>query len=80
MQDKSTVKDKLIPSYRYMVAYYYNIKGQADTALMYNNKILEVDPTDALALKTKDALESVIKNQAKAAAANKPSDSTKPKQ
>jgi tetratricopeptide (TPR) repeat protein len=80
MQDKSTVKDKLIPSYRYMVAYYYNIKGQADTALMYNNKILEVDPTDATALKTKDALESVIKNQAKAAAANKPSDSTKPKQ
>jgi tetratricopeptide (TPR) repeat protein len=79
MQDKSTVKDKLIPSYRYMVAYYYNIKGQADTALMYNNKILEVDPTDATALKTKDALESVIKNRTKAAAANKPSDSTKPK-
>ncbi len=79
MQDKSTVKDKLIPSYRYMVAYYYNIKGQADTALMYNNKILEVDPADATALKTKDALESVIKNRAKAGAANKPSDSTKPK-
>lgn len=77
MPDKSTVKDKLIPSYRYMVAYYYNIKGQADTALMYNNKILEVDPTDATALKTKDALESVIKNQAKAAAANKPSEPKK---
>lgn len=72
MPDKSTIKDKLIPSYRYMVAYYYNIKGQADTALMYNNKILEVDPTDATALKTKDALENVIKNQAKAGAANKP--------
>lgn len=77
-QDKGSVKDKLVPAYRYMVAYYYNIKSQADTALMYNNKILEVDPTDATALKTKDALESVVKKQAQAGAANKPSDSTKP--
>ncbi|HEY5367530.1 MAG TPA: tetratricopeptide repeat protein [Hanamia sp.] len=76
-QDKASIKDKLIPSYRYMVAYYYNIKHQADTALIYNNKILEVDPTDATALQTKDALESVIKNQAKGGAANKPSDSSK---
>ena len=76
--DKNSVKDKLIPAFRYMVAYYYNIKHQADTALMYNNQILTVDPTDATALKTKDALESVVKKQAQAGAANKPSDSTKP--
>jgi len=75
IQDKSTVKDKFIPSLRYMVAYYYNIKSQADTALIYNNKILEVDPTDATALKTKDALEPIVKKRAEQA--NKPSDSTK---
>jgi len=66
-QDKSTIKDKLIPSYRYMVAYYYNLKQQVDSAIMYNNKILELDPTDATALKTKDALENVQKQQKGAA-------------
>ncbi len=60
-QDKASIKDKLIPSYRYMVAYYYNIKHEVDSAIMYNNKILELDPTDATALKTKDALDTVSK-------------------
>src|SRR6185437_4935141 len=41
--DKNSVKDKLIPAFRYMVAYYYNIKHNADTALMYNDQILTVD-------------------------------------
>ena len=79
-QDKSTIKDKLIPSYRYMVAYYYNIKSEVDSAIMYNNKILEIDPTDATALKTKDALETVSKQQ-KAAAdkAKQPSTATQKK-
>lgn len=73
-QDKASMKDKLVPSYRYMVAYYYNIQHQVDSAIMFNNKILEIDPTDATALKTKDALEAVTKQQ-KAAAdkADKPS-------
>ncbi len=78
-QDKGSIKDKLIPAYRYMVAYYYNIKSQADTALMYNNKILEADPTDATALKTKDALQNVVRKQAGAGAANRPGDSSKAK-
>lgn len=55
--DKASIKDKLIPAYRYMVAYNYNIKHQKDSAIVYNDKILAVDPTDATALKTKDALE-----------------------
>lgn len=75
--DKNTVKDKLIPAFRYMVAYYYNIKHQADTALMYNNQILAIDPADATASKTKDALEPIARKQAEGGAANKPSDSTK---
>jgi tetratricopeptide (TPR) repeat protein len=53
--DKASIKDKLIPAYRYMVAYNYNIKHEKDSAIVYNDKILEVDPTDATALKTKDA-------------------------
>lgn len=62
--DKQTVKDKLIPAYRYMVAYYYNIKHDKDSAILYNNKILEIDPTDATALKTKEALSAVPKQKA----------------
>jgi Flp pilus assembly protein TadD len=77
-QDKSSIKDKLITSYRYMVAYYYNLKRQTDSAIVNNDKILELDPTDATALKTKDALEQVLKQQKESAnkqksAADKPS-------
>jgi Flp pilus assembly protein TadD len=80
-QDKASIKDKLIPSYRYMVAYYYNIQRQVDSAIIYNNKILELDPTDATALKTKDALESVQKQQKSAAdkAAKQPADAANKK-
>ena len=60
--DKSTIKDKLIPAYRYMVAYYYNIKHEKDSAIQYNDKILEVDPADPTALKTKEALSAVPKS------------------
>lgn len=80
-QDKASIKDKLIPSYRYMVAYYYNIQHKVDSAIMYNNKILELDPTDATALKTKDALETVSKQQKDAAekAEKQPAAATKKK-
>ena len=54
--DKSTVKDKLIPAYRYMVAYSYNVQKDKETAMQFNDKILAVDPADPTALKTKDAL------------------------
>jgi tetratricopeptide (TPR) repeat protein len=54
--DKSTVKDKLIPALRYMVAYNYNVKKDKATAIDFNNKILAIDPADATELKTKDAL------------------------
>lgn len=74
-QDKESVKDKLIPALRYMVAYYYNIKNNVDTAIIYNNKILEVDATDATALKTKDALANVQKQRQDAA--NKQSEPSK---
>lgn len=66
-QDKASIKDKLVPSLRYMVAYYYNIQKQVDSAIIYNDKILEIEPADATALQTKTALESVQKQQKAAA-------------
>ncbi len=54
--DKSTTKDYIIPSYRYMMANSYNIQKDKDAALGYNAKILAIDPTDATALKNKEAL------------------------
>jgi tetratricopeptide (TPR) repeat protein len=66
-QDKSTIQDKLIPSYRYMVAYYYNLKSNVDSAIYYNDKILELNPNDANATQTKQALETVAKQQKEAA-------------
>ena len=54
--DKESIKDKLIPALRYMVAYYYNIKKDKATAVTFNDKILAIDPADATALKTKEAL------------------------
>lgn len=70
--DMSTIKDKLIPAYRYMVAYQYNIKHDKDSAILFNDKILEVDPADPTALKTKEALGSISNNATSAS----PADST----
>lgn len=53
---KEKVKSDLIAAYNYMVAYYYNIKGDKTTALMYIDKILAIDPTNAGALANKGAL------------------------
>jgi hypothetical protein len=55
-----------------MVAYYYNVLHNVDTAIMYNNKILELDPTNATSLQTKEALESVQKQQEEAASKASP--------
>ena len=63
VQDKQSIKDKLIPAYRYMVAYYYNLKGDAGKALENNDKILEIDPEDANALQVKESLTPILKKQ-----------------
>jgi tetratricopeptide (TPR) repeat protein len=79
-QDKASIKPFVIPAYRYMLAYYYNTLHNTDSAIVYNNKILEVDPTDATALKTKDALDAVVKQQKEAAdKASKPAATPKKK-
>lgn len=64
VQDKSTVLDKLLPAYRYMVAYYYNVKGDVANAAKYNDLILAVSPTDENALKNKEPFEKLMKSAA----------------
>ncbi|HUZ59827.1 MAG TPA: tetratricopeptide repeat protein [Hanamia sp.] len=66
-KDKASVNDKLIPALRYMLAYYYNIKHNTDSAIYYNDQILVADPTDATALQTKTALAAVQKQEQEAA-------------
>lgn len=56
VQDKQSIKDKLIPAYRFMLAYYYNVKKDTPKALEYNEKILEIEPEDATALELQAAL------------------------
>ncbi len=54
--DKSTVKDKLLPAYRYMRAYSYNVQKDKITAMQFNDKILIVDPNDEQAQQVKKQL------------------------
>ncbi|MEO7961311.1 MAG: tetratricopeptide repeat protein, partial [Ginsengibacter sp.] len=63
--DKSTVKDKLIPAYRYMVAYSYNVQKDKESAVAFNEKILQIDPADATALQTQEALAGNVKQKTK---------------
>jgi len=46
-----------------MVAYYYNIKNDRDTALSYLDKILAVDPTNEVAKKNRDAINAATQKQ-----------------
>lgn len=45
----ATAKNRLIESYRYMIAYYYVNKNDRESALPYCNKLLEVDPGNEIA-------------------------------
>jgi Flp pilus assembly protein TadD len=59
--DKERVKSNLITSYKYMLAYYYNIKHDKVAAIEWNNKILALDPTDAQAIANDKALNAPTK-------------------
>lgn len=54
--DKEKVKPNLISAYKYMLAYYYNIKHDKVAAIEWNNKILALDPNDAQAIANDKAL------------------------
>ncbi|HRN73933.1 MAG TPA: tetratricopeptide repeat protein [Ginsengibacter sp.] len=70
MQDRDASKGMIIPAYRYMVAYYYRIKNDIDSAYLYTNRILELVPDDATALSNKEGFEAMIKQREKNPAKN----------
>lgn len=66
--DEKTLKQYAIPAYQYMVVYYYSVKNDVDSAYAYNEKILVVDPENAMALANKKAFEQYLKNNPKGSA------------
>ena len=62
--NKDSIADKLIPAYRYMLAYYYNVKGDVANAAKYNDLILAISPTDENALKNKEAFAKALRGNA----------------
>lgn len=69
--DKQSVKQVIIVAAQYMVAYYYTVEKDAEKALEYNNKILDVDPENDSALKNKAAFEAYLEQVKKSKANNK---------
>jgi len=61
--DKEKVKPNMISAYKYMLAYYYNIKHDKVAAIEWNNKILAVDPNDAQAIANDKALNAPQKTK-----------------
>ncbi len=69
--DKDKVKANEITGYRYMVAYYYNVKHSKDSALYFNSKILELDPNDTQAQTNDKALRALPSQPSQPAKASK---------
>ena len=69
--DTAKVIDQLIPSYRYFVAYYYNVKKDKAEALKYVEKVLQYKPDDQDALNNRKALSSALKKSNGASAPKK---------
>jgi tetratricopeptide (TPR) repeat protein len=77
---KEKVKADLIAAYNYMVAYYYNIKSDRDSALSYLDKILAVDPGNETATKNRAAINAATQRQKTQAEGTKEkTPATKPK-
>jgi tetratricopeptide (TPR) repeat protein len=70
--DKSKVKDQLLPTYKYLIAYYFNIKKDKKTSLAYCDKYLLVDSLDTEMLANKEAISKATFAPAKPAVTPKP--------
>jgi predicted Zn-dependent protease len=69
--DKDKVKANEITAYRYMVAYYYNVKHNKDSAIYFNSKILSLDPNDTQAQTNDKALRALPSQPSQPAKASK---------
>jgi tetratricopeptide (TPR) repeat protein len=76
--DKSKIKDQLVGAYTFMMQYSYNIKRDQAAAIVYADKALALDPTDAQSIKNKDFVSKNDPN-AKVTAPAKPAAATKSK-
>jgi len=54
--DSTKYRNTIVSSYFYLAQYYNDIKKDKNTAVVYLEKVLEVDPTNATAQKFKDIL------------------------
>lgn len=72
--DKEKVKNQLIGAYKYFIEYYYNVKKRQDSALVYVDKAIALDPTDTQLISNR---EFISKNDPNAAEKKQPA--TKPK-
>lgn len=67
--DKEKVKAAEITAYKYMLAYYYNVKHDKAAAIEWNDKILALDPNDQQAIQNDKALKAQPAKTAKGTAA-----------
>ena len=72
--DKEKVKNQLIGAYKYFIEYYYNVKKRQDSALVYVDKAIALDPADTQLVSNR---EFISKNDPNAAEKKQPA--TKPK-
>lgn len=59
--DSVKYKPQLLNAYRYFVAYYFNVKKDKTTTLIYTEKILSLEPNDAEAISNKQILTAPAK-------------------
>jgi len=72
--DKEKVKAQLVGSYKYFIEYYYNVQKRQDSALIYVDKAIALDPTDTQLISNRDF---ISKNDPKVQPKKQPA--TKPK-
>ena len=72
--DKEKVKNQLSGAYKYFIEFYYNVKKRQDSALVYLDKALALEPTDTQLMANK---EFISKNDPNAPVKKQPA--TKPK-
>ena len=72
--DKEKVKAQLVGSYKYFIEYYYNVQKRQDSALIFVDKAIALDPTDTQLISNRDF---ISKNDPKVQPKKQPA--TKPK-
>lgn len=77
---KANAKTRLMNAYKFFVGYYYNVKKMQDSSLIYVNKALVLDPSDAQMISNKEFISKNDPNKpVKKAPATKPKPASTPK-